>query len=67
MTMHSVTFLFDRETMYKLGKRLGHEGTPATSMELSDYIRYIVRENINHNDQDDRPKSLRIKKRNKRL
>lgn len=63
MSLYSVTFFFDKETLYRLGKRFGHAGTPASSMELTDYIRYIVRENCKPNEEDGEPKGLRIKKK----
>ena len=60
--MFSITFKFSPETLDRLGKRFGHIGTPASSMELDKYIRYIVEENFKPNDQD-RKSSLRIRKR----
>jgi hypothetical protein len=60
--MFSITFNFDRETIYRLGKRMGHTGTPVSSMELDKRIRYIVKENFKPNEEDTRP-SLRIKKK----
>jgi len=60
--MFSITFSFDRETVSRLGKRMGHAGTPISSMELDKYIRYIVKENFKSNEEDTRS-SLRIKKK----
>jgi len=62
--LHSVIFKFDHETLYRLGRRFGHEGRPASPMELTDYIRHIVQENFKPNKEDERP-SLKIKKRKK--
>ena len=62
--LHSIVFKFDHKTLYRLGRRFGHEGRPASAMELTDYIRFIVRENCKPNDEDERP-TLRIKKRSK--
>lgn len=60
--MFSITFKFSPETLDRLGKRFGHAGTPASSMELDKFIRYIVEENFKPNDQD-RKSFLRIRKR----
>jgi hypothetical protein len=65
MNLYSVTFKIDRDTLHRLGKRFGHEGTPATSMEIDKFIRYIVEENFKPNEEDEKS-PLRIKKRKKR-